>query len=98
MTKQERRAQQIEILTEILEEELRDNFKKYVDLKNEMLLEIIDKYFLLDEEKQEFQQWMNKEIYITEATINKLLAVLEIKRQSLLFQEWAEKSIAKKNN
>jgi len=87
--------QQLEILNEILEEELRDNFKKYVDLKNEMLLEIIDKYFILDEEKQELQRWMNKEIYITEATINKLLTVLEIKRQSLLFQEWAEKSIKK---
>jgi len=87
-----KREQQLEILNEILEEELRDNFKKYVKLKNEMLLEIIDKYFTLEEEKEELEQWMNKEIYISEATINKLLTVLEIKRQSLLFEEWAKKA------
>lgn len=89
--------EQLIILDEILEEELRDNFKKYVDLKNEMVLGIIDGYFL-NEEKIELNQWMNKEIYISENTINKLITVLEIKRQRLLYEDWLNKSIAKKNN
>lgn len=86
--------QQLEILESILEGNLVDNLKNEMDLKNKVIIKLIYSNFN-EVELAEITAWMNREIYISETTINKLIMILEEKQQTLLLKKWTEKNIKK---